>query len=74
VYLTLAHVTTACGLSAWRRRFRWTLDAVPVAGPLARHSVLLTERHRVRRTKSPTRPAWACCARSTIGWSVTVRP
>ena len=40
MYLTWAYVTAACGLSTKRRRFRWTLDAVPVAGPLARHSVL----------------------------------
>jgi hypothetical protein len=73
VYLTWAHVTAACGLSGKRRRFRWTLDAVPVAGPLARHSVLLTERHRVRRIEVPYPPGLGLLRPSVSGWSVQVR-
>jgi hypothetical protein len=38
VYLTWAHVAACCGLAAKRRRWRWTLDAVPVAGSLHRAS------------------------------------
>lgn len=56
VRLTWAHVTASCGLAHERRRWRWTLDAVPVAGTLRRTSVLLTPGRRMRRTTVPHPP------------------
>lgn len=73
VYLTWAHVTASCGLAARRRRWRWTLDAVPVAGSLARTSVLLTERRRVRRVEVPYPPGLGLLRPNARGWSVRVR-
>lgn len=73
VYLTWSHVTASCGLAARRRRWRWTLDAVPVAGSLTRASVLLTERRRVRRVEVPHPPGLGLLRPSARGWSVRVR-
>jgi hypothetical protein len=73
VYLTWAHVTASCGLAAKRRRWRWTLDAVPIAGSLARTSVLLTERHRVRRVEVRHPPGLCLLRPNASGWSVRVR-
>jgi FtsK/SpoIIIE family len=73
VHLTWAHVTASCGLAARRRRWRWTLDAVPVAGSIARTSVLLTERRRVRRVDVPHPPGLGLLRPSTLGWSVRIR-
>src|ERR1017187_3131373 len=62
VYLTWAHAAASCGLAAKRRRWRWTLDAVPLAGSLPRTSVLLAERRRVRRVEVQRAPGLeGCC-------------
>src|SRR6266487_5283655 len=73
VYLTWAHVAESCGLAGRRRRWRWTLDAVPVAGSLRRASVLLTERHRVRRVEVVHPPGLGLLRPSALGWAVRVR-
>src|ERR1017187_1269755 len=65
VYLTWAHAAASCGLAAKRRRWRWTLDAVPLAGSLPRTSVLLAERRRVRRVEVQRAPGLeGCCGRT----------
>src|ERR1700683_5260150 len=56
VRLTWTHVAASCGLASQRRRWRWTLDAVPVAGTLKRTSVLFTPGHRLRRGRLPRAP------------------
>jgi S-DNA-T family DNA segregation ATPase FtsK/SpoIIIE len=73
VYLTWAHVTASCGLASRRRRWRLSLDAVPVAGSLARTSVLLTERRRVRRVEVPYPPGLGLLRPNARGWSVRVK-
>jgi hypothetical protein len=73
VYLTWTHVASSCGLAAKRRRWRWTLDAVPVAGSLARTSVLLTQRRRARRVEVPHPPGLGLLRPNTRGWSVRLR-
>jgi S-DNA-T family DNA segregation ATPase FtsK/SpoIIIE len=73
VYLTWAHVASSCGLSARRRRWRWTLDAVPLAGSLHRGGVLLTERHRVRRVQVERAPRLGLPRPCALGWSVRIR-
>jgi S-DNA-T family DNA segregation ATPase FtsK/SpoIIIE len=73
VRLTWAHVTAACGLAHERRRWRWTLDAVPVAGTLRRTSVLLTPGRRMRRMSVPHPPGLGLLRPSRMGWSVRIR-
>jgi S-DNA-T family DNA segregation ATPase FtsK/SpoIIIE len=73
VYLTWAHVTASCGLASRRRRWRWTIDAVPVAGSIARTGVLLTQRRRVRRVEVPDPPGLGVLRPNVLGWSVRVR-
>jgi len=73
VRLTWTHVAASCGLAAQRRRWRWTLDAVPVAGTLRRTSVLLTPRRRVRRMTVPHPPGLGLLRPNRMGWSVRIR-
>jgi hypothetical protein len=44
IYLTWTHVAASCRLAARRRRWRWTLDAVPVASSITRASLQLNPR------------------------------
>jgi len=73
VYLTWTHVTSSCGLASKRRRWRLSLDAVPVAGSLARTTVLLTERRRVRRVEVPYPPGLGLLHPNARGWSVRLK-
>jgi len=73
VYLTWPHVASGCRLSQRRRRWRWTLDAVPVAGSMRRTSVLLTERRRVRRVDVDRAPRLSRLRPAGPGWSVRIR-
>lgn len=73
VRLTWAHVTASCGLAHERRRWRWTLDAVFVAGTLRRTSVLLTPGRRMRRIPIPYPPGLGLLRPNRMGWSVRIR-
>ncbi|HEV2372746.1 MAG TPA: FtsK/SpoIIIE domain-containing protein [Streptosporangiaceae bacterium] len=73
VYLTWAHVAASCGLASKRRRWRWTLDAVPVAGSLTRASVMLRQRRRVRRVEISHPPGLGLLHPNALGWSMRVR-
>jgi hypothetical protein len=73
VRLTWTHVAASCGLASQRRRWRWTLDAVPVAGTLKRTSVLLTPGRRMRRVTVPHAPGLGLLRLNRMGWRVRVR-
>jgi FtsK/SpoIIIE family len=73
VYLTWTHVSASCGLAAKRRRWRFSLDAIPVAGGLTRASLQLHRRHRLRRVDVPHPPGLGLLHPSALGWSVRVR-
>jgi hypothetical protein len=73
VRLTWTHVAASCGLASQRRRWRWTLDAVPVAGTLKRTSVLLTPGRRMRRVTVPHAPGLGLLRPNRMGWSVRIR-
>src|ERR1035441_6923340 len=73
VYLTWAHGAASCGLASKRRRWRWTLDAVPLAGSPHPTNVLLTERRRVRRVEVQRAPGLGLLRPSARGWAVRVR-
>jgi S-DNA-T family DNA segregation ATPase FtsK/SpoIIIE len=76
LYLTWAHVASGCGLSTTRRRWRWTLEAVPVAGPLAyaaRGTIMATQRRRMRRVSVEHAPRLGIPWPGALGWRVKVR-
>jgi hypothetical protein len=75
LYLTWAHVAAGCGLSTTRRRWRWTLEAVPVAGPLAyaaRGTIMATQRRRIRRVSVEHAPPLGIPWPGALGWRVKV--
>jgi hypothetical protein len=76
LYLTWAHVASGCRLTTRRRRWRWTLEAVPVAGPLAyaaRGTVLAAQRRRLRRVDVERAPRLGFPRPGTLGWRVRVK-
>jgi hypothetical protein len=76
LYLTWGHVASGCGLSSKRRRWRWTLEAVPVAGHLAyaaRGTVLTTPRRRLRRVDVEHAPRLGIPRPNALGWRVRVK-
>jgi S-DNA-T family DNA segregation ATPase FtsK/SpoIIIE len=73
VRLTWAHVAASCGLAPQRVRWRWTLDAVPVAGTLKRTSVMLAPGRRLRRVAVPHPPGLGLMRPNRMGWSVRIK-
>jgi len=73
VRLTWAAVAASCGLAHERRRWRWTLDAVPVAGTLKRTSVLLSPGRRLRRITVPHAPRLGLLRPNRLGWTVRIK-
>lgn len=76
LYLTWAHVASGCGLTSKRRRWRWTLEAVPVAGTLARHTgqaMTVTSKRRVRRVDVEHAPRLGIPRPGVLGWRVRVK-
>jgi S-DNA-T family DNA segregation ATPase FtsK/SpoIIIE len=76
LYLTWAHVASGCGLTSRRRRWRWTLEAVPVAGTLARttsNAMTVTSKRRVRRVDIEHAPRLGIPRPGPLGWRVRVR-
>jgi S-DNA-T family DNA segregation ATPase FtsK/SpoIIIE len=77
VYLTWSHVAYGCGLTRKRRRWRISLDAVPLAGSMSRPArdaaAVVVERRRVRSVvieKAP--PLWVLWP-TRLGWRVWVK-
>ena len=77
VYATWSHVAYGCDLSCKRRRWRISLDAVPLVGPVSRstHDVasVMVERRRLRSVmvdKAP--PLWILWP-TRLGWRVWVK-
>ena len=74
VYLTWHHVASGCRLTRNRRRFRLTLDAVPVVGPASRHAVTVVEhRRRLRRVDVEHAPRLGVLRPTRLGWRMRVR-
>lgn len=76
LYLTWAHVASGCGLSRKRRRWRWTLESVPVAGTLARttgNAMTVTSKRRVRRVDVTRAPRLGIPRPGPHGWRVRVK-
>jgi S-DNA-T family DNA segregation ATPase FtsK/SpoIIIE len=74
VYLTWAHVASACGLSHKRRRYRFTLDALPVVGPAARNAATVVEhRRRLRRVEVERAPRIRWMWPTALGWKASIK-
>ncbi|GLZ15079.1 conjugal transfer protein TraS [Actinomadura sp. NBRC 104425] len=74
VYLTWRHVAAGCGLTRHRRRWRWTLDAVPVVGSAARGAATVVEhKRRVRRVDVERAPRLGVLRPTALGWRLRVR-
>jgi hypothetical protein len=74
VYLTWHHVASGCKLTRNRRRFRFTLDAVPVVGPAARNAATVVEhKRRVRRVDVERAPRLGILRPTAHGWRMRLR-
>ncbi len=73
VRLTWTHVADSCGLAVRRRRWRWTLDAIPVAGHVTRAGRLISPRRRLRRVDLPHPPGLGLIRPNALGWQVKIR-
>ncbi|MFI0352509.1 FtsK/SpoIIIE domain-containing protein [Actinomadura sp. 9N407] len=74
VYLTWHHVASGCKLTRNRRRWRLTLDAVPVLGPAARSaSGIVQHKRRMRRVDIERAPRLGALRPTALGWRVRLR-
>jgi hypothetical protein len=74
VYLTWHHVASGCKLTRHRRRWRLTLDAVPVVGPAARNATTVVEhKRRMRRVDVERAPRLGLLRPTALGWRMRVR-
>lgn len=81
VYLTWGHVASGCGLSHKRRRFRLTLDALPLVGPASRAAArsaalsagLVEHRRRLRRVEVERAPRIRWTWPTALGWKMSVK-
>jgi hypothetical protein len=77
VYLTWTHVASGCDLARKRRRWRLTLDAVPLAGSVSRSakdaSAVMVQRRRVRSVQVEKAPRLRLLRPTPLGWRVWVK-
>jgi hypothetical protein len=76
LYLTWAPVASGGRLTTRRRRWRWTLEAIPVAGPLAyaaRGTIMAAQRRRLRRVDVERSPRLGWPRPGALGWRVRVK-
>lgn len=76
LYLTWARVASGCGLTARRRRWRWSLEAVPVAGTLSRatgSAMTVKGKRRVHRVDVERSPRLGVPRPGALGWRVRVK-
>ncbi|MFC9973483.1 FtsK/SpoIIIE domain-containing protein [Spirillospora sp. NPDC127200] len=74
VYLTWQHVAAGCKLTRSRRRWRMTLDALPVVGPAARNAATVVEhKRRMRRVDVEKAPRLGFLRPTRLGWRMRVR-
>jgi S-DNA-T family DNA segregation ATPase FtsK/SpoIIIE len=75
MYLTWAHIASGCGLTHKRRRWRWSLEAMPIAGHAARSAEAVAEvayRRRMRRTGVERAPRLGLPRPNLLGWRIRV--
>ncbi|MEV5571110.1 FtsK/SpoIIIE domain-containing protein [Spirillospora sp. NPDC052269] len=73
-YLTWHHVASGCSLTRGRRRWRLTLDALPVVGQAAKSAATVVQyRRRMRRVDVEKAPRIGLLRPTRLGWRVRVR-
>jgi S-DNA-T family DNA segregation ATPase FtsK/SpoIIIE len=73
LYGTWQHVASACKLTHKRRRWRVTLDSVPVLGAASREATAIVERRHLRRVEIEKAPRLGLIRPSRQGWRLPIR-
>jgi len=73
LYLTWRHVASACKLTHKRRRWRLSLDTVPVLGAASRETTAIVERRHLRRLEVERAPRLGLIRPSRQGWRLPIR-
>ncbi|GAA4510768.1 FtsK/SpoIIIE domain-containing protein [Actinoallomurus oryzae] len=73
LYATWQHVASACKLTHKRRRWRVTLDSVPVLGAASREATAIVERRHLRRVEIEKAPRLGLIRPSQHGWRLPIR-
>ncbi|MCO5992999.1 FtsK/SpoIIIE domain-containing protein [Actinoallomurus rhizosphaericola] len=72
LYATWQHVASACKLTHKRRRWRVTLDSVPVLGAASREATAIVERRHLRRVEIEKAPRLGLIRPSRLGWRLPI--
>jgi hypothetical protein len=73
LYATWPHVASACKLTHKRRRWRVTLDSVPVLGTASREATAIVERRHLRRMQVERAPRLGIIQPSRLGWRLPIK-
>lgn len=74
VYLTWHHVASGCGLTRTRRRWRLTLEALPVLGAASRSAATVVQHKRkLRRVDVERAPRLGLLRPTRLGWRMRLR-
>jgi S-DNA-T family DNA segregation ATPase FtsK/SpoIIIE len=73
LYATWLHVASACKLTHKRRRWRVSLDTVPVIGSASREAMAVVERRHLRRVEVERAPRLGIIRPSKLGWRLPIR-
>ncbi|GLY74388.1 FtsK/SpoIIIE domain-containing protein [Actinoallomurus iriomotensis] len=73
LYATWQHVASACKLTHKRRRWRVTLDSIPVLGAASREATAIVERRHLRRVEIEKAPRLGLIRPSRQGWRLPIR-
>lgn len=73
IYATWLHVASACKLTHKRRRWRYSLDTIPVIGAASRDAHAIVERRHLRRVDVERAPRLGIIRPLRLGWRVTVK-
>src|SRR3954447_7187771 len=73
LYATWLHVASACKLTHKRRRWRISLDTVPVIGSASREAMAVVERRHLRRVEVERAPRLGIIRPSRLGWRLPIK-
>lgn len=73
LYATWLHVASACKLTRKRRRWRISLDTVPVIGAASREATAVVERRHLRRVEIEQAPRLGIIRPSALGWRLPIK-
>jgi S-DNA-T family DNA segregation ATPase FtsK/SpoIIIE len=73
LYATWLHVASACKLTHKRRRWRFTLDSIPILGTASREATAIVERRHLRRVEVERAPRLGIVRPSRLGWRLPIK-